>query len=65
MARKRIGAWTMRKVAMRLCKVITDWGAVIKVVFPDNPNLHIAIDSAQTACSALVDELNEVIPEGV
>lgn len=65
MARKRIGAWTMREVAKKLCKVITDWGATIKVVFPDATNLHTAIDGAMLACSALVDELNEVIEQGV
>lgn len=48
-----------------MCKFITQYGPIIKVVFPEAENLHKALDAAYLACQALTDEINLVQEPGV
>lgn len=62
---RRNGMPTMRKVALRLCLLITRFDVVIRKQFPENAALLAALDAAVVACAVLRQEIEAVLPIGV
>lgn len=57
---KRTGVPSLLKIAKTLCKFVALYGTLIKNLYPDNTALHLAIDTANTACAVLAEELEQV-----
>lgn len=64
MAFRRTGLRTIRDLANKLCLLVTTFAPIIRRVYPDATALHLALDTAITACQALVAEADEVLPIG-
>lgn len=62
---RRTGLPTMRVTARYLCKLIGAFTPVIKHIYPDNELLHLALATANTACAALVDQIDATLEPGV
>lgn len=54
----KIGFYSLRKTAHTLCRFLFQFTPVIKYYFPDNTALHDALDLANSACGALVEEID-------
>jgi len=61
---QRNGVASIKNVADELCRLVTKFGPLIRRIWPDNTDLHLALDAAETACSLLREELPKVMPEG-
>lgn len=61
---RRTGAPTIRKIAIRLCQLITKYQGVIKLAYPDATALHAALTAAAAACQVLREELDATLPLG-
>jgi hypothetical protein len=57
---QRTGVPTLLRVAMELCKYITQFTPTITRLYPDNAALLAALAAANVACSALAAALSEV-----
>jgi hypothetical protein len=62
---KRTGLPSIKKTAKRLCRFLTKYQALIKALYPENTDLHNALDAAQAACALLESEAMNVIELGV
>lgn len=61
---KRTGVTSLRQVAKTLCRLVLDYGEIIKKIYPDNTALHLAIDTADVACHALFVQLDALVEYG-
>lgn len=57
---QRTGVASLSDVADELCRLVTAFGPLIRRIWPDNTDLHTALDAAETACSLLREELPKV-----
>lgn len=57
---RRTGVSSLQEVARRMCKLIVAFAPIIRRVYPDSTALHLALDTAMTACDALFQELETV-----
>lgn len=57
---KRLGVFSTQRAAKRLCSLVTKFSTIIKITYPENSALHLALDAAVLACSALDTELEAV-----
>lgn len=62
---QRTGMPTITKVAKELCRLITKFAPVIRIVTNNDATVSLALDTALAACSALEEALAEFIPQGV
>lgn len=63
---RRTGLPTLRQLGRAMCRIITAWGPVIRLVYPANTALHAAIAAAMSACEVMVAEIDDQISgEGV
>lgn len=62
---KRIGFYSLRKVARELCKHVYTFTPIIAASGYSNPALLAALAAANAACAVLVEAIDEVAPEGV
>ena len=62
---QRTGLWTIRQIGLRLCRYIALFTPTIAAAYPNNSALQAALAAANAACQVLVEEANEVLPEGV
>jgi len=62
---KRTGLTSIRDLAQKLCRLVSVFTPIIRRVFPDSPELHIALDAANAACAALVAEADKTLDKGV
>ncbi len=62
--RKRTGLTKLRGLALLLCRSVTAFTPIIKRTYPNNPTLHTALDTANTACALLVAEADAVLEFG-
>ncbi len=62
---KRTGLTAIRNAMLAACRLIGKWTPTIKSYYPENAELHLALDTANGACSVLVDLANQQLPEGV
>lgn len=61
----RIGFYSIRKTAREMCRLVTKFTPVIRLLFPESPALLAALDAANAACAVLVQEIDEVAVQGV
>lgn len=61
---KRTGVPSLIHFTSKVCSLITDYGSVIKILYPNNTALHLALDAALVACAELNKELIEVRETG-
>lgn len=57
---KRIGVFSLQKFSKQVCRLISKYQAIIKLVYPENTALHAALDAAGAACAVLNTELEAV-----
>lgn len=57
---RRTGITAMQDVARRMCNLAVAFTPIIKKVFPDSVALHLAIETANTACAVLYEEIEKV-----
>lgn len=60
----RTGAPTLIKVGKRLCDLITRFGPILVLAYPENTLLASLLNTAMEACSALTTELESVRGRG-
>lgn len=61
---KRTGAPTIRKTALRLCRLLGKFSAGLVVLYPDNTALIAALAAAQIACNELSVQIFAILPVG-
>jgi hypothetical protein len=61
---QRSGLPTIRETCAFLCGFLAVYIPVIRKLFPDDTDLHTALDLLQVAVCALVLEADEVLPVG-
>ena len=54
---RRTGIPSLIAAAREVCRLLFLFTPLIKELFPTNTNLHDALDAANLACGALVEEL--------
>jgi len=57
---RRTGISALQDVGRKMCKLITAFRPIIIRVFPESPELHLALDAAMVACQVLHDEIEKV-----
>jgi len=62
---RRTGMPTIYKLAKELCRLLTKYQHVIFFLFPEEGNLHIALDNAIQACQLLQTEIGDLLEQGV
>jgi len=55
---QKIGFYTLRKLAYKMCQAITAFGPLIRRHFADRPLLLAALTAAELACHELVTEID-------
>lgn len=65
MGLRRTGLTTLRQLAYRMCRLIAKFDPIIRKVYPDATELHLALEAANTACALLVSESDDVLPAGI
>lgn len=60
----RTGAPTIKKIAIRLCQLLTKFTPILTALHPGNTALLAALAAANGACSVLVEEIEGVIEYG-
>lgn len=65
MTGRRIGFYSLKKVAREMCRLIYKFTPVIKELYPDATTLHTALDAANIACGVMFDEIVAVETPGV
>jgi hypothetical protein len=61
---RRTGLPSLRKVAREMCRLIYAFTPVIRKLYGDNVALMAALESANVACDALVEAIDESLPAG-
>jgi hypothetical protein len=61
---RRTGVSSLRLTTYRLCRLLSKFTVVIHRVFPDETDLHTALDVAALACAVLLAELEGVTDYG-
>lgn len=61
----RDGLFSINKVAMILCRLLTEFAPVLLRLYPDNAALHAAVASAIAACGVLRQEIAKQQQPGV
>lgn len=56
---QKIGFYTLRKYAYRLCKALVQFTPLIRQYFADRPALLAALEAANAACGVLIDEIDK------
>ena len=56
---QKIGFYSLRHTAYKLCKFLFKFGPVIRLWYPENTTLLAALALAETACHELVEELDK------
>lgn len=62
---RRIGFYTIRKLATQLCKYITRYTPIIAQLYDGSPALLAALAAANAACGVLVENIDLVQEPGV
>lgn len=62
---QRVGLWTLRTLAQKLCKAIVQFTPLIRVAYPTNTTIITLLEAANAACAALVEEIQDIEPVGV
>lgn len=57
---RRTGIPAIIDAAKELCRLLAKYSALIKTLYPSNPGLHSALDTALAACQALDAALEAV-----
>lgn len=61
---KRTGLPTIRSIAYTLCRLLSKFGPIIRLAYPDNATLQAALIAAEEACHTLVAEADAQLPVG-
>lgn len=61
---RRTGLTTLEFLAKRMCKLIVAFTPIIRAIYGENLALMTALESANAACSVLVEEIDKVLPAG-
>lgn len=64
MAGRRLGVWTLHKVARQMCKYIVQFTPLIRNAYPENTAILVALEAANIACAALEAELDPLLEIG-
>jgi len=62
---QKIGFYSIRKYARLMCKFIFIFTPAIRKAYPDNQVILTLLAAAHAACEALVEEIDNVAPQGV
>ena len=62
---KRTGVYSLRKVAILMCRLLLKFEPVIRSTWPSNTALQAALTAASAACHTLRIELDAVREIGV
>lgn len=62
---RRIGFYSIRKVAVQMCRLITIFAPVIRNQYPSNATLQAALSAAQAACEELRKQIDLQAEPGV
>jgi len=62
---RRDGLYSLRKTAYDMCKYLTKFGPVIRLLYPENVTLITLLETAQELCGELVTEIDKQRPAGV
>lgn len=65
MGLRRNGLRTVVFLTKKICRLITRYQNDIRNAYPESTALHLALESALLACSALAVAGDEALPEGV
>lgn len=55
---QKIGFYSLRKTAYHLCQLLTAFGPLIRLYFPDSALLLAALAAAEAACHELVTQID-------
>lgn len=55
---KRIGFYTLGRLAQQMCKYIVKFTPAIRSVYPDNTLLLAALEAANVACAELEKQIS-------
>ena len=61
---KRTGVFTLMNLAKQMCRGIVFFTPVIRLAYPGNIILMAALDTANAACHALEEALQDVVVAG-
>lgn len=61
---RRTGLTALELLAKRMCKLIVAFTPVIRGIYGSNDALMTALESANTACAVLEQEISAVLPLG-
>lgn len=56
---QKIGFYSLRKTAYRLCGYLFKFGPIIRLTYPNNNTLLAALAAAEAACHELVEEIDK------
>lgn len=62
---QKIGFYSIRKAAKELCRLVVKFTPIIRNTFPDNATLLSALATANAACEALHEQIDEADDTGV
>jgi len=62
---RRLGFFSIRRVAMEMCRLITIFAPIIRNEYPANTALQAALAAAQGACEELHKQIDLQAPAGV
>lgn len=62
---RRVGFYSLRKVAVEMCRLITFFAPIIRSSYPSNSALQAALSAAQSACAELHKQIDLQAPVGV
>jgi hypothetical protein len=61
---QRSGLPSLEIVAREMCRLITKYSPVIRLLYPGNAALMAALAAAEAACTALEEEISGVLVPG-
>ncbi len=61
---QRTGMHSIREAAVTICRLVTAFTPVIRKVFPEATDLHLALEAMAIACAVLITEMDKVIVLG-
>lgn len=65
MPAQKIGFYSLRNTARLMCKYVYLFTPLIRAAYPNSTALLAALELANTACAALVEEIDATAPAGV